>query len=55
MRLLLLAPPGAGKGTQAEGLAARYALTDISSGELLREHIAGDPDRTARGGRAGGR
>jgi len=40
MRLLLLAPPGAGKGTQAEGLAARYALTDISSGELLREHIA---------------
>jgi adenylate kinase len=39
MRLLLLAPPGAGKGTQGANLAAHYGITHISSGDLLREHI----------------
>jgi adenylate kinase len=40
MRVLLLAPPGAGKGTQAARLAAHHGIVTISSGELLRAHIA---------------
>jgi aldose 1-epimerase len=40
MRMLLLAPPGAGKGTQGARLAARYGVPHISTGELLRAHVA---------------
>ena len=40
MRLLLLAPPGAGKGTQAERLTARYRCEHIASGDLLRGEIS---------------
>ncbi len=36
MRLLLLAPPGAGEGTQGERLAARYGVRHIAAGDLLR-------------------
>jgi len=36
VRLLLLAPPGAGKGTQGERLAARYGVRHIAAGDLLR-------------------
>ena len=36
MRLLLIAPPGAGKGTQGERLAARYGVRHIAAGDLLR-------------------
>ena len=36
MRLLLLAPPGAGKGTQGERLAARLGVRHIAAGDLLR-------------------
>jgi adenylate kinase len=39
MRLLLIGAPGAGKGTQAELLAARFGIAHISSGDLLREHV----------------
>ena len=39
MRLLLIGAPGAGKGTQAERLAARFGIAHISSGDLLREHV----------------
>jgi adenylate kinase len=39
MRVLLVAAPGAGKGTQATRIAARYGVTHISSGELLRRHV----------------
>jgi len=39
MRLLLIGAPGAGKGTQAELLAARFGIAHISSGDLLRQHI----------------
>jgi adenylate kinase len=43
VRLLLLAPPGAGKGTQGERLAARYGVRHIAAGDLLRaEAQAGD-------------
>ena len=38
MRLVLLGPPGAGKGTQAGRLAASLNVTKAASGELLREH-----------------
>lgn len=39
MRVLLVAPPGAGKGTQATRISARYAIPHISSGDVLRSHI----------------
>jgi len=42
MRLLLLAGPGGGKGTQGARLAQRLAIRHIASGDLLREQIAGD-------------
>ena len=41
MRLLLIGAPGAGKGTQAELLAARFGIAHISSGDLLRQHVRG--------------
>jgi adenylate kinase len=42
--MLLLAPPGAGKGTQGERLAARYGVRHIAAGDLLRaEAQAGGP------------
>jgi adenylate kinase len=44
MRLLLVAPPGAGKGTQAAKLAEHYGITNLSSGELLRKEIAADSE-----------
>ena len=44
MRLLLLAPPGAGKGTQGDRLAARLGVRHIAAGDLLRaEARAGTP------------
>ena len=44
MRLLIMGPPGAGKGTQATRLSAHYAIPTVSSGDLFRAHIkAQDP------------
>ena len=40
MRLLLVAYPGAGKGTQATKLAVHYGIAQLSSGELLRAEVA---------------
>ncbi len=40
MRLLMLAPPGAGKGTQGTALAAYWGIEHISSGDLLRAELA---------------
>lgn len=40
MRIILLGSPGSGKGTQGPLLAGRLGATHISSGELLREHLA---------------
>jgi adenylate kinase len=40
MRLLLVAYPGAGKGTQATKLATHYKIAHLSSGELLRTEVS---------------
>ncbi len=44
MRLLLVAPPGAGKGTQAVKLAAHYGIAHLASGDLLRKEVAAGTD-----------
>jgi len=42
--IVLLGPPGAGKGTQAEILAERFGLPHISSGDIFRENIKNDTE-----------
>jgi adenylate kinase len=39
MRLLMVAPPGAGKGTQAKLLSAHYGIAHISSGDVFRREV----------------
>ena len=47
MRVLLVAPPGAGKGTQGALIATHFNVAHIATGDLLRDHVA---RRTALGG-----
>ncbi|MGA5299568.1 adenylate kinase [Nucisporomicrobium flavum] len=40
MRVLLVAPPGAGKGTQGALIATHFGIPHIATGDLLRDHVA---------------
>ncbi len=39
MKLLIMGPPGAGKGTQAKILAQKFNLVHLSTGDILRKEI----------------
>lgn len=44
MRMLIMGPPGAGKGTQAKGIAAHYGVPAISTGDIFRSNVANETE-----------
>ena len=56
MRLVFVGPPGAGKGTQAKVICEKYAIPQVSTGDMLREAKASgklDPELVATMGKGG--
>ena len=47
-RMVLLGPPGAGKGTQAARIGERLGIPAISTGDIFRAHVAGSTERGRR-------
>jgi len=54
-RLLIIGPPGAGKGTQASRIAERYGVPAISTGDIFRANVAEQTDLGIKGGTELGR
>src|SRR5687767_6404399 len=44
VRLIMLGPPGAGKGTQADRIAHEYGVPKVSTGDILREAVQAETD-----------
>jgi adenylate kinase len=44
VRVLMLAAPGAGKGTQGGLIAEHFGVPHVATGDLLRAHVAGETD-----------
>ncbi len=48
MRLILMGPPGAGKGTQAKVVAEHFGVPAISTGDIFRSNVSEGTDLGAR-------
>jgi adenylate kinase len=44
VRVVLLGPPGAGKGTQAQIIAGRFGVPAISTGDIFRANVSGQTE-----------
>jgi adenylate kinase len=52
MRLVILGPPGAGKGTQAARIAERFGIPAISTGDIFRANIKNQTELGSRSRRS---